>query len=53
MTGNWVGTYHLFRREVTRFTKILIDTTFSPIISNILYLIIFSVAFSGKKVLGV
>ncbi len=53
MTGNWVGTYHLFRREVTRFTKILIDTTVSPVISNILYLIIFSVAFTGKKVLGV
>ncbi|MFN8671227.1 MAG: ABC transporter permease [Candidatus Sericytochromatia bacterium] len=53
MAGNWIGAYHLFRREVTRFTKILVDTTVSPIVSNLLYLIIFSVAFTGRKVMGV
>lgn len=53
MSGNWIGAFHLFRREVTRFTKILVDTTVSPVVSNLLYLIIFSVAFTGKKVLGV
>ncbi|GIW22893.1 MAG: transport permease protein [Candidatus Sericytochromatia bacterium] len=50
---NWYGTFQLFRREVTRFTKIIVDTTISPIVSNLLYLIIFSVALSGRKINGV
>ncbi|MBC7473211.1 MAG: ABC transporter permease [Candidatus Sericytochromatia bacterium] len=51
--ANWYGAYNLFRRETTRFRKIIIDTTVSPIISNVLYLIIFNVAVSGRQVQGV
>jgi ABC-2 type transport system permease protein len=47
--SNWQGTYHLFRREVTRFRKIIIDTTVSPVVSNLLYLIIFNIAVSGGQ----
>lgn len=51
--SNWYGAFHLFRREVTRFSKIIIDTTVSPVVSNLLYLIIFNVAVSGREVDGV
>lgn len=51
--GNWYGAYSLFRREATRFRKIIVDTTVSPIVSNLLYLIIFNVAVSGRHVDGV
>ncbi|MFN4149361.1 MAG: ABC transporter permease [Candidatus Sericytochromatia bacterium] len=51
--SNWYGAYNLFRREVTRFRKIIIDTTVSPVISNLLYLIIFNMAVQGREVLGV
>lgn len=50
---NWYGASQLFRREVTRFSKILVDTTVSPIISNLLYLIVFSVALAERKINGV
>jgi len=50
---NWYGSFQLFRREVTRFSKILVDTTISPIVSNLLYLVIFSVALAERKVNGV
>ncbi len=51
--SNWAGAFNLFRREVTRFRKIIIDTTVSPVISNLLYLIIFNIAVSGKEVQGI
>lgn len=51
--SNWAGAYNLFRREVTRFRKIIIDTTVSPVISNLLYLIIFNMAVSGREVQGI
>ncbi len=51
--SNWSGALSLFRRETTRFRKIMIDTLFSPVISNLLYLIIFNVAVSGREVFGV
>jgi len=50
---NWYGGYNLFRREVFRFRKIIIDTVISPVISNLLYILVFSLAISGKKVMGV
>jgi ABC-2 type transport system permease protein len=51
--SNWYGASHLFRREVTRFRKIIIDTTVSPVVSNLLYLIIFNIAVSGREVSGI
>ena len=51
--SNWYGAYNLFRREVIRFKKIIIDTTVSPIVSNLLYLIIFNVAVAGREVSGI
>lgn len=51
--SNWSGAFNLFRREVTRFRKIIIDTTVSPVVSNLLYLIIFNIAVSGREVQGV
>lgn len=50
--SNWVGAFHLFRRETTRFRKIMVDTIVSPVVSNLLYLIIFNVAVSGREVNG-
>jgi ABC-2 type transport system permease protein len=50
--SNWLGAFHLFRRETTRFRKIMVDTIISPVVSNLLYLIIFNIAVSGREVNG-
>lgn len=51
--SNWVGSFHLFRREATRFRKIMVDTVISPVVSNLLYLIIFNIAVSGRDINGI
>jgi len=50
---NWQGAFSLFSREVTRFRKIMVDTIVSPVVSNLLYLIIFNLALTGREVQGI
>ena len=45
---NWVGLGMLYQREVQRFLKIAIQTLAAPVITSILFLMVFSVAI-GKR----
>ncbi|TDX48451.1 ABC transporter permease [Orenia marismortui] len=52
MTINNITFNSLVKREVSRFSKVAIQTIFSPLISTGLYLIIFSYSFKSREVLG-
>ena len=41
---NWVGLWTLYSREVLRFTKIALQTLVAPMITSVLFLMVFSVA---------
>ena len=41
---NWVGLITLYQREVQRFIKIAMQTLLAPVITSVLFLVIFSVA---------
>lgn len=49
MTFMWA----LYAREVKRFRKLMLDTVFSPIVSMVLYLAVFGVVVSSKKIEGI
>ncbi|MEO1041104.1 MAG: ABC transporter permease [Pseudomonadota bacterium] len=44
---NWLGLWTLYRKEVQRYMKVAAQTVFAPIITTMLYLTVFLVAFSG------
>ena len=44
---NMLGTWALYRREVMRFMKIASQTFFAPVITALLFLAIFNLAFAG------
>jgi len=48
--GRWnmLGTWSLYRREVLRFFKIAAQTFFAPVITALLFLAIFNLAFAGE-----
>lgn len=41
---NWLGTWTLYTKEVRRFTKIMTQTIFAPMITTLLYLAVFSLS---------
>ena len=44
---NWIGLWTLYKKEVQRFMKVAFQTIAAPIITTLLYLTVFLVAFSG------
>jgi len=52
MTINTITFLSLVKREVSRFSKVAIQTIFAPLISTGLYLIIFSYSFQNREVAG-
>jgi ABC-2 type transport system permease protein len=45
---NWVGLTALYVREVQRFTKIALQTLIAPMITSVLFLMVFSVAIGER-----
>ena len=41
---NWLGTWTLYTKEVRRFTKIMTQTIFAPMITTLLYMAVFSLS---------
>lgn len=41
---NWLGTWTLYAKEVRRFTKIMTQTIFAPMITTLLYLAVFALS---------
>jgi len=53
---NWGGLRTLYVKEVRRFFKVQLQTVWAPAVTTLLYLIIFTLAFSGRgrgEVMGV
>lgn len=49
---NWMGLWTLYKKEVHRFWKILPQTLLAPMVSNLLYMIVFVFAFSANRTNG-
>lgn len=45
---NWRGLFTLYRKEVQRFLSVLMQTVFAPVITSLLYLVIFSHVLEGR-----
>ena len=53
VTGtNWRGMWTLYNREVHRYLKIFGQTLLAPIITMLLFLIVFGVVFGGERRIG-
>ena len=48
MKTNWIGLYTMFRREVQRTLRVVVQTLFAPVISAALYLFIFGTVIGSK-----
>lgn len=44
---NWLGVWTLYKKEISRFQKILLQTVIAPSISALLFLTVFSLALGG------
>ena len=45
---NLIGLYTLFYKEILRFGKVLLQTLIAPIITALLYLLVFGHVFEGR-----
>lgn len=52
---NWLGTWTLIRREISRFMNVWLQTVMAPLINAGLFLMIFTIAIGGQRgdVMGV
>jgi ABC-2 type transport system permease protein len=46
---NWIGLQALYLKEVRRFMKVGMQTVGSPVLSSLLYMLVFAVATSGAR----
>lgn len=45
---NWVACYTLFRKEISRFIKVWLQTVLAPVITSLLYLLVFGHVLEGR-----
>ncbi|WP_084397835.1 ABC transporter permease [Henriciella aquimarina] len=45
---NWVGLWTLYKREVGRFLKVWMQTLFAPVITTLLFMTVFKLAFGDR-----
>jgi ABC-2 type transport system permease protein len=48
-TVNWIGFKTLYRREVRRFWKVWMQTVAAPVVTTLLYMMVFVVAMNGAQ----
>ena len=49
---NWLGLWTLYKKEVRRFMKVGPQTLLAPVVSNLLYMTVFVVAFAQNRAEG-
>jgi ABC-2 type transport system permease protein len=49
---NWLGLWTLINREVARFMKVYFQTVFAPLVSTLLFVMVFALAMGGTTVSG-
>ncbi|MEM1087054.1 MAG: ABC transporter permease [Pseudomonadota bacterium] len=45
---NWVGLWTLYKREVGRFLKVWMQTLFAPVVTTLLFMTVFKLAFGNR-----
>ena len=45
---NWVASYTLFRKEISRFMKVWLQTVIAPVVTALLYLLVFGHVLEGR-----
>jgi len=45
---NWVATYTLLLKEVTRWRKVWMQTVLAPVVTSLLYLLVFGHVLEGR-----
>ncbi len=45
---NWIGLWTLFKREVGRFMKVWMQTVFAPVVTTLLFMTVFKLAFGDR-----
>ncbi|MEQ8558863.1 MAG: ABC transporter permease [Henriciella sp.] len=45
---NWIGLWTLYQREVGRFLKVWMQTLFAPVITTLLFMTVFKLAFGSR-----
>ena len=46
---NWIGLWTLYKKEVLRFVKVLIQTVISPLVTSLLFLLVLSLAIGNDR----
>ena len=46
---NWIGFWTLYRKEVLRFLKVVIQTVISPLVTSLLFLMVLSLAIVNDR----
>ena len=46
---NWIGFWTLYRKEVLRFLKVVIQTVISPLVTSLLFLVVLSLAIGNDR----
>ena len=46
---NWLGFYTLYKKEIFRFLKVVIQTVISPLVTSLLFLMVLSLAIGNEK----
>ena len=46
---NWIGFWTLYRKEVLRFLKVIIQTIISPLVTSLLFLMVLSLAIGNDR----
>ena len=46
---NWIGLWTLYKKEVLRFLKVVIQTVISPLVTSLLFLIVLSLAIGNER----
>jgi len=45
---NWLGLWTLYKREVGRFMKVWMQTLLAPVVSTLLFMTVFKLAFGNR-----
>ena len=46
---NWLGAYTLYKKEILRFLKVMIQTIISPLVTALLFLMVLSLAIGNER----
>ena len=50
---NWRGTFTLFVKEVRRFYSVILQTVGAPVVTALLYMVVFGQVLQGQEIQGV